>query len=106
MTSRTSFVKRKLGGSFAEGFDDALCQVKSSYLDLDVSHVNIDAQAQTTVQPAHSKSTDGLFADNAFVDGPHGDRGTTIESQTKTVEVSTRQPEDQVLEDDDAPVQH
>ena len=34
----------KLGGSFAEGFDDALCQVKSSYLDLDVSHVNIDAQ--------------------------------------------------------------
>ena len=35
----------KLGGSFAEGFDDALCQVKSSYLDLDVSHVNIDAQA-------------------------------------------------------------
>ena len=96
----------KLGGSFAEGFDDALCQVKSSYLDLDVSHVNIDAHAQTTVHPAHSKSTDGLFADNAFVDDPHGDGGTAIESQTKTVEVSTRQPEDQVLEDDDAPVQH
>ena len=32
----------KLGGSFAKGFDDALHQVKASYPDLDVSHVNID----------------------------------------------------------------
>ena len=35
----------ELGGSFAKGFDDALLQVKASYPDLDVSHVNIDAQA-------------------------------------------------------------
>ena len=32
----------ELGESFAEGFDDALHQVKSSYPDLDVSHVSID----------------------------------------------------------------
>ena len=48
---------------------------------------------------------DELFADDAFVNGPHGDRGIAIESQTKTIEVSTRQPKDQVLEDDDALVQ-
>ena len=53
----------KLGGSFAEGFDDALCQVKTSYPDLDVSHVIIDSQAQTLIQPVHSESTDELFAD-------------------------------------------
>ena len=50
---------------------------------------------------------DELFADDAFVDGPRGDEGTAIESQTKNIEDSTYQPEDQVLEerDDDAPVQ-
>ena len=32
----------KLGGSFVEGFDDALCQVQKAYLDLDVSHIKID----------------------------------------------------------------
>ena len=35
----------KLGGSFVEGFDNALRQVKASYPDLDVSYVTIDAQA-------------------------------------------------------------
>ena len=97
----------ELRGSFAKGFDDALLQVKTSYPDLDVSHVTIDSQAQTSVQPVHSKSMDELFANDAFVDNTRGDRGTTVESQTKIVEDSTRQPEGQVLEerDDDAPVQ-
>ena len=54
------------GGSFVESFNDALRQVKASYLDLDISHVNIDAQAQTSVQPVHSESTDELFADDAL----------------------------------------
>jgi len=53
----------ELERSFAEGFDDALRQVKTSYPNLDVSHVTIDSQAQTLVQPVHSKSTDKLFAD-------------------------------------------
>ena len=72
-----------------------------------VSHVTIDSQAQTSVQPVHSKSMDELFANDAFVDNTRGDRGTTVESQTKIVEDSTRQPEGQVLEerDDDVPVQ-
>ena len=39
----------ELKGSFAKGFDNALRQVKFSYPDLDISHVNIDAQAQTSV---------------------------------------------------------
>ena len=55
----------ELGGSFAKGFDDAFRQVKASYPDLDVSHVNIDAQAQSLVQPIHSESTNELFADDA-----------------------------------------
>ena len=55
----------ELGGSFAEGFGDALHQVKTSYPNLDVSHVNINTQDQTSVQPIHSKSTDELFVDDA-----------------------------------------
>ena len=35
---------RELSGSFADGFDDCKCQVKVSFLDLDLSHINIDAQ--------------------------------------------------------------
>ena len=34
---------RELGGSFAEGFDNCIGQVKASFLDLDLSHINIDA---------------------------------------------------------------
>ena len=33
------------GSSFAEGFDDCLHQVKTSFPDLDLSHVSIDALA-------------------------------------------------------------
>ena len=57
----------ELRRSFAEGFNDALRQVKASYPDLDVSHVNIDAQAQSSVQLVHSECTDKLFADDAPV---------------------------------------
>ena len=35
----------ELGGSFAEGFDDCLRQVKISYPNLDLSHVTIEVQA-------------------------------------------------------------
>ena len=55
----------ELGGSFAKGFDDCLRQVKASFPELDLSHVNINAQAQTSVQPVHSESTDELFANDA-----------------------------------------
>ena len=39
----------ELEGSFAEGFDDCLHQAKASHLDLDLSNINIDALAQTSV---------------------------------------------------------
>ena len=35
----------ELGGSFAEGFDNCLRQVKASHSDLDLSNINIDAPA-------------------------------------------------------------
>ena len=97
----------ELGGSFAEGFDDCLCQVKTSFPDLDLSHVTIDAQAQTSVQPVHSRSTDELFADDAPVDDPRGDGDTVVQSQVKTVVDSTRHPDIQFVEekDENTPIQ-
>ena len=59
----------KLGGSFAEGFDDCLRQVKAYHLNLDLSNINIDAPTQTLVQLVHSESTDELFVDDAPGDG-------------------------------------
>ena len=44
----------KLGGSFMEGFDDALHQVQKAYPDLDVSNIKIDNQGQTFVMPTKS----------------------------------------------------
>jgi len=38
---------KELGGSFADGFDDCFYQVKASFPNLDLSHMYIDAQAQT-----------------------------------------------------------
>ena len=34
----------ELGDSFLQGFDDALYQVKTAYLDLDVSNVKVEDQ--------------------------------------------------------------
>ena len=82
----------ELRGSFAEGFDDSLRQVKASYPDLDVSHVNIDAQAQTSVQLVHSECTDKLFVDDAPVNS------LASESQTKPVVDNIRHSDDQVEE--------
>ena len=36
-----------LEGTYTDGFDDCLRQVKTSFPDLDLSHVSIDAPAQT-----------------------------------------------------------
>ena len=35
---------RELGGSFTDGFDDCIRQVKASFPDLDLSLVSIDTQ--------------------------------------------------------------
>ena len=82
----------ELGGSFAEGFDDTLRQFKAPYPDLDVSHVNIDAQAQTSVQFVHSESTNDLLA----YDNPCGDKES---AQIKIVEDGARQSDVVVAEE-------
>ena len=53
----------KLGDSFLQGFDDALCQVKKAYPDLDVSNIKMEDQAQTSVLPVASDNMDDLFAE-------------------------------------------
>ena len=93
----------ELGRFFDDGLDNYLCQVKASFPDLDLSHVTIDAQAQTSVQPVDSESTDELFADDALVDDPYGGGETApIESQIKPVVDSTHHPSEvEVVEEKD-----
>ena len=38
---------RELGRSFVDGFDDCIHQVKALFPNLNLSHINIDAQPQT-----------------------------------------------------------
>ena len=91
----------KLGESFTEGFDDALRQVKSSYLDLDVSHVTIDTQAQSTAQPVLSERIEDLFAEDVddVAVALQGDRDAVAGDQEKVVEEGTRQLEDVNMDD-------
>ena len=55
----------ELGGSFLQGFDDALRQIKKAYPELDVSMINGNDQDQTSALPVASKNTDDLFAEEA-----------------------------------------
>ena len=59
----------ELGGSFIEGFDDCLRQVKASHPDLNLSNINIDAPAQTSIQLVAFESMDELFTDDVPGDG-------------------------------------
>ena len=51
------------GDFFLQGFDDALCQVKKAYPDLDVSNIKVEDQAQTSIMPVASDDIDDLFAE-------------------------------------------
>ena len=75
---------RELDSSFANGFNDCIRQVKTSFPNLDLSHINIDAQPQTSAQPISSMGTDDLFT-NDMVTEPLGDRETPVD-QAKFVE--------------------
>lgn len=55
----------ELGGSFLEGFDDALRQVKKAYPELDVSMINVNDQDQTSALPVVSENTNDLFGEDA-----------------------------------------
>ena len=93
----------ELGGSFTDGFDNYLRQVKASFPNLDLLHVSINAKAQTTAQATHSESTDELFVDDALADDPRGGGETTpIESQIQSIKGGTHQLEDvQIMEEKD-----
>ena len=58
----TDALLSELGDSFLQGFEDTPHQVKKAYLDLDVSNIKRDDQAQTSVLPVASDDTDDLFA--------------------------------------------
>lgn len=55
----------ELGTSFVDGFDDCLHQVKSSFPDLDLSHITIDPEGQTPARPINTKGTNELFGDDS-----------------------------------------
>ena len=56
----------ELGDSFLQEFDNALCQVKKAYPNLDFSNIKVEDQAQTSVMPIASDDADDFFAE---VDG-------------------------------------
>ena len=80
----------KLGDSFLESFDDALCQVKKAYPNLNMSKIKVEDQNQTSVMPVTSKNTEDLFA----VDATHGDkesvRAQNAQGQVQLVANDTR----------------
>ena len=53
----------ELRDSFLQGFEDALCQVKKAYPDLDVSNIKMKDQAQTSVLFVALDDTNNLFAE-------------------------------------------
>ena len=56
---------KELGGSFLQGFDDALRQIKKAYPELDVSMISVSDQDQTSALPVASDNTEDLFGDEA-----------------------------------------
>ena len=75
----------QLGGSFTDNFADCLRQVKASFLDLDLSHISIDAQGQTPACPVNQGDSNELFA-NDTIPNPQDDEETApYEDQVKSV---------------------
>ena len=92
-------VIKELGISFADDFNDCFCQVKASFLDLELSHITIDAEGQTLTYHVDFEGLDKLFADDTNPD-PHGDGEAAHTDQEKFVKDSTRQLEgDQTVEE-------
>ena len=83
----------KLGSSFVVGFNDCLCQVNASFLDLDLSHITIDTKGQTSTRPVDSEGTNELFADDTTLDpqrdkeaAPHNDQTKSVEKESHPLE--------------------
>ena len=83
----------KLGDLFLQGFDDALCQVKKAYPDLDVTNIKVEDQAQTSVMPVASEDTDDLFADDEVLGDGESAQAQNVQVQP-VVEVAHQSVED------------
>ena len=76
----------ELGDSFLQGFNDALRLVKKAYLDLDVSNIKVEDQAQTSIMPVASDDTNNLFAEvDALGDGESAQAQPVVESAHQPV---------------------
>ena len=87
---------RELNSSFANGFDDCFHQVKASFPNLDLSHIFINAQAQTPTHPVYFEGIDKLFADDSTHD-PQGIGETAREDQGKSIEGKARPVEENCI---------
>ena len=83
----------KLGDSFLQEFEDALCQVKKAYADLDVSNVKVEDQAQTFVMPIALEDTEDLFAKDATKGDEESAQAQDIQDQTNLEDDNTRHEE-------------
>ena len=81
--------QEELGTSYVNGFDDAICQAKRAYPDLDFSQLSIDTQLQATVQPVASESMEDLFADNI---APSDKDSIPLENQAQPIDGDVCQP--------------
>ena len=77
----------ELGISYNDGFDDALCQAKALYPQLDFSAINITVAEATSVHPDASDDTNELFAEEVPV---------TVATEVQNEEEKTREAKDSV----------
>ena len=81
----------KLGVSYNDGFDDALCQAKALYPKLDFSSVNITVVEATSVHLDPSDDTNELFVEEVLV---------SVAPEVSTIEgEEARQAKDSVAPD-------
>lgn len=92
----------ELGTSFADGFDDCLCQVKASFPDLNLSHITIDPEGQTPAHPISSEGTDELFSDDSNPDLQSDWKAQKADKQS--IEDGTRQPESVQMIEEETPL--
>ena len=90
---------KELRDSFANGFDYCFRQVKASFPDLDLSHMSINAQAQTLVQLVYSEGIDELFVNETNLD-PQSDGDAVPGDQEKSIkDVAHHLEGDQTVEE-------
>ena len=90
---------KELGGSFADDFDDCFRQVKTSFPNLDLSYISIDAQAQTLAQPVYSEGIDELFANETNPDPQDDGDAAQVDREKSIVDVSHQLEGDQTVEE-------